>query len=113
MIEKIKPYINYAVLAISVILLILLCRGYLHHDGKRIGEVRNQLDEAGRNQQTISAGIAGSQERACEVRGEIETARNRISRLEEQEQSAGSIIADCQQILKDVRRRGKTQAANN
>lgn len=108
MLEKIKPYFNFIFLAIGAILFVLLCRGYLYHDGAGVDTIRKQLDEAGANQQSIGAGITESTEQAQDIREEIASVRGQLGSLADQEQSAGSIIADCKQILAGVRKRGKT-----
>ena len=106
---------NYIIAGVLVILLcaFALRSCGLHDNGSRADEVRNQLNAAGSNQQSITAGIenaAGTADRSEEA---INNADAAAERIESGQREAAAIIADCQSIIRTVRARGKSETAQN
>lgn len=104
---------NYIIAGVLVILLCTLAlRGCgVHDNGSGADAVREQLNAAGNNQQSITAGIenaAGAAERSEEA---INNADAAAERIESGQREAGAIIADCQSIVRAVRARGKSKTA--
>ena len=91
---------------------------YIHGDnGSGTGEIRNELDAAGSNQQSITDGIADVEGTADSIAGSIDQSETAISgaagtvtKLEDNNKTAGQLIAECQQIINGIRARdeGKT-----
>ena len=74
--------------------------------GAGAGEVREQLNQAAGAQHQVTTGVSNAQDTAKELTGEINQAGTTVGRLEGEVQSSGELIADCQRILAEVRRRG-------
>ena len=75
-------------------------------DGISVQQVKEQLDRAERNQQSISAGVATVEERteiiqqqASDITESTERAEQNLSDAENQNARAGELIDECQQIL--------------
>ena len=75
-------------------------------DGISVQQVKEQLDRAERNQQSISAGVATVEERteiiqqlASDITESTERAEQHLSDAENQNARAGELIDECQQIL--------------
>ena len=104
---------NYIIAGVFVILLCALALRScgLHDNGSGADAVREQLNAAGGNQQSITAGIenaAGTAGRSAEA---INNADAAAERIESGQRTAAAIIADCQSIVKAVRERGKSKTA--
>lgn len=107
---KNRIYIIVGVLAILLCAVALRSCG-VHDNGSRADEVREQLDAAGSNQQTITAEIENAAETAGRSEEAINNADAAAERIESGQREAGAIIADCQSIVKAVRARGKSETA--
>ena len=103
-----KHYYIIAVL-IAAMLIALALRSCGDNSGAADG-VRSQIEQAGRNQQTITDGIADAEkgvggittsiDRSAEAIGRADSA---AGRLESYIEEAGSLIADCREILGSIR----------
>lgn len=107
---------KYIIFAVIIIAAILFCRSCLHNDGTGIDAIGNQLEEAGRNQQSIADGIDNAQKSTDviqdsidESRSGIENAEQSIDRIETDQRTAAGIIADCQRILEGIRKRNESK----
>ena len=111
-----------AILVCVAVLVAVFCIGYgiglrnagrsdagsVPDNGVRIDDVREQLGTAQVHQREITDGLAGAVERS-------DTAAERAGRIEERAvkseaafNDAGVIIDECQQIIGNIRNRGKT-----
>jgi len=103
-----------------VLAVALLCWfSYLHGrgdgvraDGITVSEVKQQLKRAGENQRAITDSVAGieervkdSQQQAADAAESTERAGQYMSELENQNNRAGELIAECQSILGGARKR--------
>lgn len=104
---------NYIIAGVFVILLCALALRScgVHDNGSRADEVRSQLDAAGSNQQTITAGIENAAGTAGRSEEAINNADAAAEQIESGQRTAAAIIADCQSIVRTVRARGKSQTA--
>lgn len=105
---------------IVIVLAVLFCAYFLFgggDNGSGTGEIRNELDAVGRNQQSIADGIADVEETADSIAGSIDQSETAISgaagsvaKLENNNKTARQLIAECQQIINGIRARdeGKT-----
>lgn len=102
---------NYIIAGVFVILLCALALRScgVQDNGSRADEVRNQLDAAGSNQQSITAGIENAAETAGRSEEAINNADAAAERIESGQREAAAIIADCQSIVRTVRARGKSK----
>lgn len=89
-------------------------------NGAGVESVREQLDSAATTEREITEGIesaedkaAGIQERIERSEGGIREAEERADCIEENFADADGLIADCQRILENVRRRGEEKTAGN
>lgn len=106
---------------IVIVLAVLFCAYFLFgggDNGSGTGEIRNELDAVGRNQQSIADGIADVEGTADSIAGSIDQSETAISgaagtaaKLESNNRTAAAIIADCQSIVRAVRARGKSKTA--
>lgn len=103
-----------------IVLAVLLCAlvysavrgcGNVHDNGAGINDVREQLDAAGSNQQSITAGIESATGTAGRSEESINNADAAAERIESGQRTAAAIIADCQSIVRTVRARGKSKTA--
>ena len=113
---KSRKYLIAGVFVILLCALALRSCG-LHDNGSGTGEIRNELDAVGRNQQSIADGIADIKGTADSIAGSIDQSETAISgaagtaaKLESNNRTAGELITECQQIIERVRSRdeGKT-----
>lgn len=106
---------------IIIVLAVLFCAYFLFgsgDNGSGTGEIRNELDAVGRNQQSIADGIADVEGTADSIAGSIDQSETAISgaagtvaKLESNNKSAGELITECQQIIKRVRSRNEGKTA--
>lgn len=102
-----KRYFIIAAVITAVLISVALWRG-----GDNAGtadSVGKQIEQAGRNQQAITGGIADAESTAGSVTTSIErsqeaigTATSAVGRLESYIAESGSLIAECREILKSV-----------
>lgn len=111
--EKTAKNRNYLIAGVLVLLFCAVAMRScgLHDNGSGADEVRNQLDAAGSNQQSITAGIKNAAGTAGRSEEAINNADAAAERIESGQREAGAIIADCQSIVRAVRARGKSQTA--
>lgn len=104
---------NYIIAGVFVILLCALTLRScgVHDNGNGADAVRNQLDTAGSNQQSITAGIENAAGTAGRSEAAINNADAAAERIESGQREAAAIIADCQSIVRTVRARGKSKTA--
>ena len=111
--EKIRLYIVAALLA-------AIATGYLFStrdvsdDGARIDNIRNELADVQRQQQsvnqrlgTIETGLAESEKRVEYITTTVEIADSRIAESQARAVSNNKLIGECQQILREIRSRGE------
>lgn len=82
--------------------------------------VREELDRAAGYQRQAEQGIRDAEKSAEGITGAIDRSEEAVSgaagtarRIESDSQRAGILIAECQQIIETVRRRGKVPATQN
>ena len=103
--------ISILLIILNVLITIQCICWYLHcclvfSPGAGAGEVREQLNQAAGAQHQITTGIGDAQDTVKDLTREINQAGTTVGRLEGEVQSSGELIADCQRILAEVRRRG-------
>lgn len=105
--SKKRYYIIAALVAAVLIAFALRSSG--DNSGAADG-VRGQIEQAGRNQQTITDGIADAEKGVGSITTSIDRSKEAIGRadgaadrLESYITEAGSIIADCREILGSIR----------
>lgn len=112
--EDKKRLIGYLVYILAVgVCCYMFGRALVSDNGAGADTVRKQLAEAGSHQQQFTEGIKEAQSGATELQRTISWAEQQIDGVIEGEREAGTIIADCQQILRGVRQRGKGEAGKN
>lgn len=115
---------NYR-LAVTMLVLVgiyalasVLLRGWggLPNDRARATTIREQLEEAGKNQSSATESIKAATGTTDYILREIDSGRKQIEaaagtagRIEESSRSSEEIIRECQSILQAVRARGKTE----
>lgn len=111
--EKTAKNRNYLIAGVFVILLCALALRScgLHDNGSGADAIREQLNAAGGNQQSITAGIENAAGTAGRSEEAINNADAAAERIESGQREAGAIIADCQSIVRTVRARGKSKTA--
>ncbi|WP_279002250.1 hypothetical protein [Acidaminococcus fermentans] len=110
-------------LTLAALLAFLLTAGvlgfYVYHNGRRVDPIRGEYQRAAENQQRITEGIQSAEEtnagigdaidrstdRIAESQGTVQSARESIGRTEDDLDTAGRILEDCQRILSRVRER--------
>lgn len=111
----------------AVICLVLMAAGYylcsrngVPDNRVRIESAREQLEQAETHQREITDGIAAAEERTEAIQDRIDqsqeriqAAENRAGNIETNLSEADRIIAECQQILRNVRSRGEEKAEGN
>lgn len=111
----------------AVICLVLMAAGYylcgrsgVSDNSVRIESAREQFEQAEDRQREITDGIEAAEERTEAIQGRIdqsqeriESAENRTDSLETNLSDADRIIAECQQILRNIRSRGEEKAEGN
>ena len=111
--QKEQNHNRYIYIAVIVMVLCAAAYFFLRSSGDNSGAadgVRSQIEQAGRNQQTITDGIADAEkgvggittsiDRSAEAIGRADSA---AGRLESYIEEAGSLIADCREILGSIR----------
>ena len=115
MLDEKKKYILYGAIGLVFICLCayFLCRD-VSDNGAGIKSVRDELTTATEKQHELTKGIAGAetrtdsvQERVGKSEAGIDAATNRAENVERSLTSSGELIADCQQILRNIRARGE------
>lgn len=89
------------ILAVIGIALFLFSQN-LHHNGAGAEQAGKQLNTAAGNQQQATKSLGAAAAGAKKLDREAE-------RGAEEERTAGAIIAECQQILGDIRQRGERE----
>lgn len=117
-----KKYVFYSIIVliiVSILACLFLCSG-VQDNGAGVESVREQLGSAETTEREITEGIesaedkaAGIQERIERSEGGIREAEERADCIEENFADADGLIADCQRILENVRRRGEEKTAGN
>ena len=111
----------------AVICLVLMAAGYylcsrnaVPDNSIRIESAGEQLKSAEGNQQQITDGIGAAEERTENIQERIDqsqeriqSAENRAGNIETNLSDADRIIAECQQILRDIRSRGEEKGAGD
>ena len=77
-------------------------------NGIRIDDVRNELSTAQEHQRQITDGLAGAVERSDTATERAERIEERAVKSETAVNDAGKLLDECQQIIGNVRNRGKT-----
>lgn len=123
--DKRKDIVYYIVVIAAVVLGFLILYVPCAREGvqdNRIGadDVRNEIEQAGRTQQTITGGLEGAATGAGDITAGIERgeaalgkADDAADRLERGFTESGKLIGECQQIVGRVRARGEAQGKNN
>lgn len=114
--EQKKSNSNYIIIVIILIFAVaLFSRFCISDNGTGIDTIRNQLGEAGTNQQSITSGIENAERTTDNITNSVDEIQTGIGnaeqsaiRIENNEQAAGILISDCQRILEGIRKRGKT-----
>lgn len=120
MYEKIKSWISnnrflvgLGVGAVLFLACYLFSRAGIHDNGKRAGDTGTKLNQAIRNQQSISSGIANSQGTVDSIGSGIDrsqtanrSATEAVDRCTELVEETGRIAADNIEILATIRTRG-------
>lgn len=95
-------------------------RSGVHDNGERVDVVRHEIGTAISQQHQISEGLQSAESRAGEVASSIDRsasanreAASRADSIEETIEQQRAAIADCKQIARTVRERGKKAATNN
>ena len=110
-------------LTLAALLALLLSAGvlclYVYHNGRGTDPVGAEYQRAADHQQQITEGIQSAEEthggigaaidrstdRITESQGTVQSARESIDRTEDDLDTAGRILEDCQRILSRVRER--------
>ena len=109
--DREKNYIG--VLICLAVLLAVFFAGYMlglrsvHHNGGGAGDIGNQLGTAVGNQQQITTGIQDAEGTVGGIAGAGQSIATSAHHIEGAVDEAGRIIDDCQQILGNIRNRGK------
>ena len=80
----------------------------IHDNGNGIDAVREQYQHIEVNQRQITDGLAGAVERSDTATERAERIEERVVRSETAVNDAGVLIDECQQIIGNIRNRGKT-----
>ena len=113
-----------ALILISVIVLVaIFCAGYMlglrnagtdvSDNGNAAQYVREEIKSAGSNIGTAKSGIDNAAAAAGRIEDRIADAQERADYLKGTADEGRRIIAECQSILREVRRRGKEKAPQN
>ena len=91
------------------------CRTAVPDNGAGADAVRNQLNQAAGNQSAITSGLSDATGTAADVtagidrgQAEVGAAGATVKRIEAGQSEAAGLISDSQQILANIRARGKT-----
>lgn len=111
--EKIRLYLVVGLLAVIAIWYLFSTRD-VSDDGARIDNIRNELADVQRQQQsvnqrlgTIETGLAESEKRVEYITTTVENADGRIAESQARAISYNKSIRECQQIIREIRERGK------
>lgn len=111
--EKIRLYIVATLLAAIAIWYLFSTRD-VSDDGARIDNIRNELADVQRQQQSVNqrlgnieTGLAESEKRVEYITTTVENADVRIAESQARAISDNKSIRECQQILREIRSRGK------
>ena len=110
-----------AILGVFVFLLIVFSTGYLlglrNAKGGDVSDNRNGIGTAGEQlstateyQHQITNGIDSAKEGAARIEGGIQQISTSAEHAAAAVTDAGSLISDCQQIIGNIRNRGKTDS---
>ena len=108
-----------AVLVVFVLLVVTFCAGYMlglrnvHHNGGGAGDVGEQLGTAVSNQQSITAGIQNAEGTDGGIASAGQSISESAGHIEGAVAEAGSLIDQCQQIIGNIRNRGKKNTPAN
>lgn len=101
-----------ACIVIYAVLWYLQCC-YIFDNRGRTDQVREQLNSAGTVQQQVTSGINDVENTAKDLTGRIDSSQGAVNqasngarRVEAEVRTSGELIADCQRVLGEVRRRG-------
>lgn len=111
----------------AVICLLLVAAGYylcsrngVPDNSIQIESAREQLEQAEEHQREITEGIDAAKERTEAIQGRIDQSQERIQAAEDRAgnietnlSDADRIVAECQQILRNIRSRGEEKAEGN
>lgn len=119
MYERIKKYINEDPLGFFFVLLstalLLYCLLFLSPGGAErspaYNQAREQLADAESERQRVEAGLTESQQAINSVTERLRYSQQAINRAEANYSSAGDILTECEQIIKELRRRAEERAA--
>lgn len=123
MLDEKKKYIVVG-LGLCVLLMAAcfwICGGKkLPDNGAGVESIGEQLDSAAGEQREITERIKSAEDRTQNIQGGIEqgearidNATERVENIERSITSTGELIAECQRILENVRRRGEEKAEGN
>lgn len=121
--EKIKSWISnnrflvgMGVGAVLFLACYLFSRAGIHDNGKRAGDTGTELEQAVSNQQSISSGIANSQETVDSIGSGIDrsqeankTAAEAVDRAGKLVEESGRLAAANTEILATIRARGSAR----
>ena len=111
------------IIVVFILLVVIFCAGYLfglHNAGKDVPDngnpaagVRNEIDTAGSSVSTAKSRIDNAAAAADRVEARISDAQERAEYVKGTADEGRRIIAECQSILREVRRRGEADPAKN
>ena len=108
-----------AILVGVAVLVVVFCIGYMlglrnvHHNGGGAGDVGEQLGTAVSNQQSITSGIQNAEGTVGGIASTGNAIAESAGHIEGAVAEAGSLIDQCQQIIGNIRNRGKTNTPAN
>ena len=85
----------------------------IHDNGNGIDAVREQYQRIEVNQRQITDGLAGAVERSDSIEERSNRIEKRAGSAAQSVTDAGKLIDECQQIIGNIRNRGKTYQAKN
>ena len=106
-----------AVLVVLAFLVGIFCAGYsvgsrhgkdVPGDGNGIEPAANQIEQAGTNISNATAGIEAAAGHADKVGAGISNAKESAAYIEGTANTSAELIRQCQQIISNIRSRGKT-----
>jgi len=105
------------ILAVFIFLLVVFSAGYcvglrdgkdVPGDGSGTEPITNQLEQAGTNISNATAGIEAAAGHADKVGAGISNAKESAAYIEGTANTSAELIRQCEQIISNIRRRGKT-----
>ena len=119
MYERIKKYLEDPTVWLSLCFILVLVVGglWLRSSGgaersPAYNQARKQLADVEGQRQRVEAGLTESQQTINSVTERIRDSQQTINRAEARYSSAGDILAECEQITKELRRRAEERAAS-